>query len=240
MKRILSLFLAILLLCFVMVSCDRDNSNEPEQTSATTTQHVHIFSKSTCKSPKVCECGATEGKPSNKHNFKDGACVDCTKKLVVEIARLVTKPGTLEPLSGFYISRGEGDKVEYVTVRADIVDKELIQQGIYTRVAIKISQEAITTGVYEWVIERNTYIPAIDNYDRSYLYGTLNADDFLDADLLTVTQNEGFAEDEFSRYMKYVPTAVDRMVNQNLIPAFENNPSKISVADIGFVNYEMD
>ena len=237
MKRILSLILVIVLISCSLVSC-RQNSDDPAvTTAATTAPHVHVFSKATCNAPKTCECGATEGKLSNKHNFQDGVCVDCTKRLVVEISRLVTKPGTDELLNGFYISRGENERVEYVTARVDILDRALTQNDIYARVAIKMDQEALVSGVYEWVIERNIYIPAIDSYDRSYLYGTLNAADFVDVNKITVTSNQGFEENEVSGYLPYVPLCVDRIVIQDLIPALENNPSRITVADIGFVNY---
>ena len=239
MKRILSLILAIILISCLMVSCDGAHDGDPANTEATTAPHVHVFSKATCNAPKTCECGATEGKVSNKHNFQDGVCVDCTKRLIVEIARLVTNPATEKPISGFYISRGENDRVEYVTVRADIIDKALIQQGIYSRVAIKIDQDAMNTGIYDWVVERNTYIPAIDDYDRAYLYGTLNAADFVDAATLTsdYEKSQGFSESDIAKYRLYVPIYVDRMVTQTITPALENNPSKITVADIGFVNY---
>ena len=234
MKRILSMLLTILLLSLSLVSCQLGGEDDviPE-----VTQHVHIFEKATCQSPKSCECGATEGKVSNTHNFKDGLCVDCEKRLVVELARLVTDPGTEQPLNGFYISRGEGDRVEYISVRADITDKSLTQQGIYARVAIKIDQEAIATGMYEWAVERSVYISAADAYERHYIYGMLDASNFLDVGALEVTKIEGFDESEISKYMLYIPTCVDRMVNQNLIPALKNNPSQITVADIGFVNY---
>ena len=234
MKRILSMLLTILLLSLSLVSCQIGGGDD---SAPAVTQHVHIFEKATCQSPKTCECGATEGKVSNTHNFKDGLCVDCEKRLVVELARLVTDPGTEQPLNGFYISRGEGDRVEYISVRADITDKSLTQQGIYARVAIKIDQEAIATGMYEWAIERSVYITAADAYERHYIYGVLDASNFLDVGALEVTKIEGFDESEISKYMLYIPTCVDRMVNQNLIPALKNNPSQITVADIGFVNY---
>ena len=237
MKRILSLILVIVLISCSLVSC-RQNSDDPAvTTAATTAPHVHVFSKATCNAPKTCECGATEGKLSNKHNFQDGVCVDCTKRLVVEISRLVTKPGTDELLNGFYISRGENERVEYVTARVDILDRALTQNDIYARVAIKMDQEALVSGVYEWVIERNIYIPAIGSYDRSYLYGTLNAADFDDVEDITVTRNEGLEDDEVSEYLPYVPYYVDQIVTQRIIPILRNNPIGITVADIGFISY---
>ncbi len=232
MKRILSLILVIVLISCSLVSCDKPSKGNPE-----VSQHVHVFSKATCNMPKTCECGATEGRVSDQHNFEDGVCADCTKRLVVELARLVTNPATEKPIDGFYISRGENERVEYVTARVDIVDKALTQKDIYARVAIKMDQDALISGVYEWVIERNIYIPSIDSYDRSYLYGTLNASDFVDVDDITVTRNEGFEEEEVSEYLPYIPRYVDRIVTQRLISALENNPSRITVADIGFVNY---
>ena len=234
MKRILSLLLVVLILSCSLVSCDIADGGDTQEPI---TQHVHIFEKANCRSPKTCECGATEGKPLNRHNFEDGVCVDCEKTLVVELARIVTDPGMEQPKDGFYISRDEDDKVRYITVRADIVDKTLNQQGIYARVAIKMDQAALTTGVYEWAIEKHTYIPEVNDYDRAYLYGTLNAEDFFDVNSLVVTKNEGFSDEDITKYMVYIPTCVDRMVNQTIISALEGNPSRITVDDLGFVNY---
>ena len=231
MKRILSLFLAILLLAFCFASCVRNDDDE------NITQHVHIFENADCTSPKVCECGATEGKPSNSHNFKDGVCTKCTKKLIVELARMVTVPGSNQPVDGFYISRDEDDKVKHVTASVDMNDRALNDSGVYIRVTIKLDQEAINTGVYQWAVVRSTYIEEDKSYDRDTLYGMLNASGFLDVNLLEITKNDGFSEDEVSAYIAYAPTAVDRIVRDLLIPALDNNPSRVTVSDLGFVNY---
>lgn len=238
MKRILSLLFAVALLSCSLVSCDMVRGVGGDLPPVT--QHVHIFDKATCQSPKTCECGATEGKPLNRHNFEGGVCVDCDKKLIVELARIVTNPATEEALDGFYIARDEDERVKYITVRADIIDKSLSQEEIYAYVAIKVDQEAIASGVYEWAISRSAYLPEVNNYERSTLYGTLNAADFLDVSSLTVTRNEGFSEDDVSKYMIYIPTCVDRMMNQTVIPALKGNPSGISVDELGFVNYAED
>ena len=86
MKRILSLLFAVALLSCSLVSCDMVRGVGGDLPPVT--QHVHIFDKATCQSPKTCECGATEGKPLNRHNFEGGVCVDCDKKLIVELARI--------------------------------------------------------------------------------------------------------------------------------------------------------
>jgi len=62
MKRILSLLLVVLILSCSLVSCDIADSGDTQEPI---TQHVHIFEKANCRSPKTCECGATEGKPLN-------------------------------------------------------------------------------------------------------------------------------------------------------------------------------
>jgi hypothetical protein len=71
-------------------------------------------------------------------------------------------------------------------------------------------------------------------------HGTLNAADFFDVSTLSVTKNEGFSEADISKYMVYIPTCVDRMMNQVVIPALKGNPSGIMVDDLGFVNYAED
>ena len=238
MKRILSVLFAVLLLSCSLTACDIADGVGSDLPPVT--QHVHIFEKANCQSPKTCECGATEGKPLNRHNFEDGVCVDCEKTLIVELARIVTDPGMEQPKDGFYIARDEEERENYITVRADIVDKNLNQQEIYAYVAIKVDQEAIVSGVYEWAISRSTYLPEVNNYERSTLYGTLNAADFFDVSTLSVTKNEGFSEADVSKYMVYIPTCVDRMMNQVVIPALKGNPSGITVDDLGFVNYAED
>lgn len=230
MKRILSLLLAVLLLSCTLVSCDRDGGGN----GGVDPQHVHIFEKASCKSPKTCECGATEGKPLNKHNFEDGVCVDCEKKLIIELARIVTDPGMEKPKDGFAISRDDDGKVKYIRMRSRIVDKTLELEDIDAFVDIKLDQEGITTGVYDWAI---TLVNPDNDKEAYYLYGTLNAADFFDVTTLTVTENRGFPEADISKYIVYIPTCVDRMMNQNLIPVLQDNPSGIKVDDLGFVNY---
>ena len=231
MKRILSLLLVVLMLSCSLVSCARTDGDDDQ---GGVTQHVHIFEKANCQSPKTCECGATEGKPLNKHNFEEGVCVDCEKKLIVELARIVTDPGTEKPKDGFAISRDDDGKVKYIRIRANIVDKALAEQGIAAVVDLKIDQGAVTTGVYEWAI---TCITDGNKDEAQYLYGTLDAADFFDVTSLVVTENRGFADGDIAKYTIYIPTCVDRMVNQTLIPALDGNPSRITVDDLGFVNY---
>lgn len=233
MRRILSLILVLALLSCALVSCVGNNAGDADGVS----QHVHIFEKATCYAPKTCECGATEGKPLNRHTFEGGVCVDCEKELIVELARMVSNTATEEPLDGFDIERDDDGAVKHIAVSADVVDKTLSAQNIYVKVFIKMDQTAVTTGVYEWSIVRNTYIADEDDYEKALLYGTLSAEDFFDVTTLSVTKNEGFDDSEISKYMVYIPTSVDRMVNQYIIPALEENPSGITVDDLGFVNY---
>ena len=102
MKRIFSLFLA-LVLCLSLCACSVGDDSTPtaatnpteaasatkftdpntkpttepttESTVAPTTEppHTHSFRSATCTAPKTCSCGATEGKAAG-HNWKDATC----------------------------------------------------------------------------------------------------------------------------------------------------------------------
>ena len=102
MKRVISLFL-VLVLCLSLCACTVGDNTTPtvetnpteatnatkftgattEPTTAPTTEpttvptteppHTHSFSAATCTAPKTCSCGATEGN-ANGHNWKDATC----------------------------------------------------------------------------------------------------------------------------------------------------------------------
>ena len=95
MKRILSVFLIVSLLVTVLTSC----LHSGDDVDASVTQHVHIFSRANCISPKTCECGATEGKPTYKHSFEGGACTVCGEgeDFMSAFARIFSSRGSSVP-----------------------------------------------------------------------------------------------------------------------------------------------
>ena len=225
MKKITALLLSVLLIALPLAACESEDGTEY-------TTHTHNFSDPTCVAPKTCECGATEGFATGKHTFVDAVCTVCERKLVVELARLIGEIGSDDLLDGFYIARGENSSVEYITV---YVTPAQSIDAVQLRVSVKISQEAILTGVYEWAFTRSTYYSANDAYRRHNLFGTFSTSGFSSPTDFTVTKNDGFSDNEAETYLALMPNEIDRMVKERLAPAIEKNASGITAADFGFV-----
>ena len=226
MKRILSVFLIVLLLVTVLTSC----LHSGDDVDASVTQHVHIFSRANCISPKTCECGATEGKPTYKHSFEGGACTVCGEgeDFMSAFARILTDSSTGNVRDGFFVSRDTDGTVKHITA---YVDPTLSGEVRY-RTAIKISAEAIESGTYEWKLIRD------EDNQYAQLWGTVDAKSFSVDSQLSILENDGFSEGELSAYLPQIAAEIDRILTDLIPKAMLGNDSGMTVADLGFTNYK--
>ncbi len=248
MKRIVSLLLAILLLCFSisMVACDSSSDRETIDTEPEDTQHTHTFADATCKVPKTCACGATDGEPLNAHTFENGVCKVCEKTLLQEIRSIIydTQKGTFT--EGFSVETESGSTYSpdvtsiFATIAVDIPNSETDWYGI----TITLTQETILSGVYEWSFTRNIYVEESHRYFVSKLVGTVPAAEFTGASSLTVTDNVGhvngdpFSTEEIPEYVSIAADLLDGLIKAKLVPLFTLNESNLTIADLGFNQYK--
>ena len=225
MRRILSVFLIILLIITMLVSCERDG----DDTDATATQHVHIFSRANCISPKTCECGATEGKPTNVHHFEGGSCTVCGigEDFMSAFARILTDSETGAVREGFFVSR-DGGTVKHITAYVD----PTLSGAVHYRTAIKITAEAIESGTFEWKLIRG------ESDQNSQLWGAIDAKTFSVNAELELWENDGFTESEVAVYLPQIAAEIDRILTDLIPEAMLGNDSGMTVADLGFANYK--
>ena len=244
MKRIFALLLAVLMLCLSLslVACD-SSDKDPDDT-----QHTHVFADATCKAPKTCSCGATDGEPLNAHTFENGVCKVCEKTLLQELRDLVYDEDTGKVKEDFILATDSGyiNDLDVVSISAKISVDAPNSETDWYGIEIKLTQEAITSGIYEWSFSSNIYDNENDRYLPDILEGTLTAADFTKASTsaLTVTDNfgnygaDGFDEAEVSQYLTVAAELLDGVIEAKLVPLFTLNESGLTIADLGFEQYK--
>ncbi len=224
MKKVLSLILALILLVSCLISCENSSSE---------TEHTHQFSDADCKSPKSCECGATEGARTQTHSFENGVCTICGKTLINELSRLIYENKVWNVDQGLSYSENNGD-TNCVYMR--------ISEGIATEVVfhvtVTMTQDGITSGLFEWEIKRNTYIKDKNQYDSDIIKGTIATDKFSASAGLSVTEVDGLSDGEVSEYTQKASRLIDKAIKQYLAVGILGNKSGLTVADFGFKNYQ--
>ena len=226
MKKFLCLTLALTLLTVGLVSCSGNDTKDSE------TEHVHVFADPTCKSAKLCSCGATEGEPLKAHTFENGVCKVCEKTLIQEIGTIARDKKTVNPNDGYLVTTKNGDNysADITSVVAGLsIDGSV--ETVWLGAKIVITQEAITSGTYGWEFTRNTYVEELNRYEVETLKGMLKASDI---SALTVTDNEGFSEGDVAGLMDTVSGLVKDVVKQRISPLVSASDSNLTMADLGF------
>ena len=226
MKKFLCLTLALTLLTVGLVSCSGNDSKDSE------TEHVHVFADPTCKSAKLCSCGATEGEPLKAHTFENGVCKVCEKTLIKELGSIARDQKIPEQDGGYFVTTQNGDNysADITSVVADLsIDGSV--DTVWLGAKIVITQEAITSGTYGWEFTRNTYVEELNRYEVETLKGTLKASDI---SALTVTATEGFSESDAAGLMDTVSGLVKDVVKQRISPLVSASDSNLTMADLGF------
>lgn len=224
MRRILSVFLILLLIITMLVSCKLGYDAD-----ALATQHMHIFSKANCISPKTCECGAIEGKPTNIHRFEGRVCTVCGigEDFMSAFARILTDAETGAVCEGFFISRS-GGTVKHITAYVDQTHSDDVRY----RTAIKITAEAIESGTFEWKLIRG------EEDQNSQLGGRIDAKTFSVNSDLELRESNGFTVSEVAVYLPQIVADIDRILTDVIPEAMLGNDSGMTVADLGFENYK--
>ena len=229
MKKFLCLILALTLLTVGLVSCSGNDTKDSE------TKHVHVFADPTCKSAKLCSCGATEGEPLKAHTFENGVCKICEKTLIKELGAIARDQKIPNQDGGYFVTTQNGDNysADITSVAASIsVDGSV--DTVWLGAKIVITQEAITSGTYSWEFTRNTYVEEFNRYEVETLKGTFKATELSSASALTVTDIEGFSESDATGIMSTVYELVNDVVEQRIAPLVSASDSNLTMATLGF------
>ncbi|MBQ9760341.1 MAG: hypothetical protein IJW16_03210 [Clostridia bacterium] len=231
MKRILSLLLTLVLLSACLVSCDGDDAD------GTTEAHVHQYAPATCLSAKRCSCGATEGEKGG-HSFVNCVCNVCEITLLDYLVDLAKNPDTNkienENLYLKYIT--ESSDSYYVLYARAFADHPTNEDAYYTT-ELALTQQALLSGIFEWSFYCSTYIEERNQYDVQTISGTVTAAEFTASTSLTVSENNGFTDIEAANFLSRVPTGLDQIITDELIPLLAGNNAGLTVKDLGFDKY---
>ena len=272
MKKILCLIL-ITIFILVTVSCNSESSNsgkvtqpiqKPQATQSTqksqTTQstqkpkntnsaHVHSFVPATCKLPKTCSCGVTEGKPLDAHDTVDGKCSMCNISYYEELRELLFKHGTYDKKniavngtlmkeSYTYVVQKGYAKYEMIISKYEDESEWSDEITLYiTSSSIVDSEESFVLWIDKASVKKQTYSWRYNGAGTSEVSGSVYAPDFSSTVILKYTS----ATCSSSLAGKYVESASGRLslavkgIFKELLGKSENN---ITLTNFGFENYE--
>ena len=237
MKRILAVFLCVVILVMPLVSCGQATNDDLKvKEDSKVEEHIHSFSPATCAAPKTCtNCGYTEGDKLTRHTPAGDICSVCNLDFYEELVNLIkaNDNGNDAKYPQFVVPGDKG--VEYIIKldghEIDIWRKhreENSDASIGTNHSINISRGAMVTQSYEWWY--NQYIiVGLSSSNRS-AHGEVNP---LDMNF-KCTQNSGC---DSAYAIATMSLNMEEVITKAFIPLLEKSDKNLRPADFGFVNY---
>ena len=230
MKKLFALALSavMLLSCFISCAGSKEESGE----------HVHDYSKTPCTEIQKCKCGETNGnEKGNLHSFTDGICTECDKTMFDELTRVMARVSS-GSFGKYYLGSYLSTNYESGTrIRMPI---EIEEDGVSKCLELSISNFTLDPNNSEYQLAKWTFSVKSDEVDIS-IKGMLNAKEFAKStQTIEYTTQNILSEEDAELHIKTAIAYINQVIETRVIPLIESeaNINKITLADLGFVNYK--